>query len=167
MHVVSDSTSTTDATSAARLLELEARLVEQQAALDAERGRRTVAEAERDRLREAYEALKIQVELARRRLIIAKAERVDTKQLELEFAELLGELDKHAGLDPKADDPLGDSGSKPTGDKKDKKRGGGRRVPRMLAGEERIEIADPLREGTVERLGSSEESSRVMCGEAA
>ena len=48
--------------------------------------RRAVAEAERDRLREAYDALTREVELARRRLIVAKAERVDTTQLELEFA---------------------------------------------------------------------------------
>ena len=53
-----------------------ATVVAQRAALDAERELRVAAEAERDRLREAYEALKIQVELAHRRLVIAKAERV-------------------------------------------------------------------------------------------
>lgn len=162
MRVVSGSTSNTDATIAARLAELGARLVAQQVALDAERERRIAAEAERDRLREAYEALKIQAELAHRRLVIAKAERVDTTQLELDFAATLAELDKHAGLDPNADDPLGDGGSKPTGDGNKKKAGGGRRVPRQLAGEERIAITDPLREGLVERLGNIEESSRIM-----
>ena len=161
MRVVSGSTNSTDATIAARLAELEARVVVQQVALDAECERRIAAEAERDRLREAYEALKIQAELAHRRLIIAKAERVDTKQLELDFAATLAELDKHAGLDPNVDDPLGDGGSKPTGDGK-KKKGGGRRVPRLLAGEERIELTDPIREGLVERLGNIEESSRIM-----
>jgi Transposase IS66 family/IS66 C-terminal element len=167
MRVVSgfDATTTdaTDATIATRLVELEAQVAAQQEALDAERERRVTVEAERDRLREAYEALKIQVELAHRRLIIAKAERVDTTQLELDFAATLAALDELAGLDPNTDDPLSDGGSNPTGDGNEKKkRGGGRRVPRMLAGEERIEITDPIREGSVERLGSVEESSRVM-----
>lgn len=163
MHVVSGSTSTTDATSATRLVELEAQVAAQQAALDVERERRITVEAERDRLREAYEALKLQVELAHRRLIIAKAERVDTTQLELDFAATLAALDALAGLDPHASDPLddgGDGGSKPTGDGT-KKKGGGRRAPRMLAGEERIELSDPIYEGSRERL-SVEESSRIM-----
>ncbi|MFN0253532.1 MAG: hypothetical protein ACKV2T_42075 [Kofleriaceae bacterium] len=110
MRVVG-STSSDDATTAMRLSELEAQIVVQQAALDAERERRIAAEVERDRLREAYEALKVQAELAHRRLVIAKAERVDTTQFELDFAATLAELDKHAGLDPNADDPLGDGGS--------------------------------------------------------
>lgn len=163
MRVVSGSTSSTDdATTVTRLAELEAQVVVQQAALETERERRIAAEAERDRLREAYEALKVQAELAHRRLVIAKAERIDTTQLELDFAATLAELDKHAGLDPNVADPLGDGGSNPTGDGNKKKNGGGRRVPRMLVGEERIEITDPIREGSVERLGSIEESSRVM-----
>lgn len=165
IRVVSGSTSSTDdATTVTRLAELEAQVVVQQAALEAERERRIAAEAERDRLREAYEALKVQAELAHRRLVVAKAERVDTTQLELDFAATLAELDKYAGLDPNADDPLGDGGSNPTGDgnEKKKRKGGGRRVPRTLAGEERIEITDPIREGSVERLGNVEESSRIM-----
>jgi len=163
MRAVSDSTSaTTDPMIAARLAELEAQVVARQAALDTERELRITVEAERDRLREAYEALKIQVELAHRRLVIAKAERVDTKQLELDFLATLAALDKLAGLDPNANDPLGDGGSKPAGDGSNKRKGGGRRVPRKLAGEERIAITDPLREGLVERLGSDEESSRIM-----
>ena len=75
-----------------------AALEAEHAALEVERELRAAAEAERDRLREAYEALKVQVELAHRRLVIAKAERVDTTQLELEFAATLAELDKLAGL---------------------------------------------------------------------
>jgi hypothetical protein len=165
MHVVSGSASSTDdTTTATRIAELEAQVVGQQAALDAERERRIAAEAERDRLREAYEALKVQAELAHRRLVIAKAERVDTTQLELDYAATLAALDKHAGLDPNADDPLGDGDSNPTadGNKKKKKKGGGRSAPRRLAGEERIAITDPLREGLVEHLGNIEESSRIM-----
>jgi hypothetical protein len=159
MRVVSGSTSTPDATIAAQLAELQAQIAAQHVALEAERERRLIVEAERDRLREAYEALKIQVELAHRRLVIAKAERVDTAQLELEFAATLAELDKLAGLDPTSDEPPGDDGAPPTGDRK--KKGGGRRVPHKLVGEERVEVTDPIYEGSVERLGT-EESSRVM-----
>ena len=43
------------------------------------------ATAERDKLRRAYEQLKEQLELLRRRIFIAKAERIDARQLELEF----------------------------------------------------------------------------------
>ena len=99
MQLVSGATSTIDPTIAARLVELEATVAAKQAALDAERERRLAAEAERDQLRDAYEALKIQVELARRRLEIAKAERIDTEQLELDFAATLAELDKLAELE--------------------------------------------------------------------
>ncbi len=70
---------------AARLAELEALVEAQHAALEEERTARAKAEAERDRLREAYEALTREVELARRRLVVAKAERVDTTQLERTF----------------------------------------------------------------------------------
>ena len=52
--------------------------------------------AERDNLRRAYELLKGQLELLRRRIFVAKAERIDTTQLEIEFAETKAKLDKLA-----------------------------------------------------------------------
>lgn len=70
----------------AALAAKQAALAAEQAALEAERALRAAAEAERDRLREAYEELKVQVELAHQPLVIAKAERVDMAQLELKFA---------------------------------------------------------------------------------
>ncbi len=154
------STSTLDLAIAARLADLEMEVVARQVALEAERDRRITIEAERDRLREAYEALKIQVELARRRLVIAKAERIDTTQLELDFADTLAALDKLAGLTPTTTDHGGDGGSKPGGTGT-RKKGGGRHAPHMLAGEERIELTDPIHEGSVARLGL-EESSRII-----
>jgi hypothetical protein len=54
--------------------------------------------AERDRLREGYRHLELQLELQRRRLFIAKAERVDTADLQLEFAETLSKLNAIAGV---------------------------------------------------------------------
>jgi phage shock protein A len=49
--------------------------------------------AERDKLRRAYEQLKGHLDLLRRRIFVAKAERMDTRQLELEFAETKAKLD--------------------------------------------------------------------------
>jgi transposase len=156
---VSGSTSPNDPAVTARLAELEATVVAQQAALEAERELRAAAEAERDRLREAYEALKIQVELAHRRLVSAKAERVDTTQLELEFAATLAELDRLAGLvEPETDATDGEGGA--AGDKPKRRRG--RRCDlHKVIGEERIEIPNPIYEGTFERIGAEEETAKL------
>lgn len=140
---------------AVRLAELEALVATQQAALEAERTRRTQAEAERDRLREAYEALTREVELARRRLVVAKAERVDTLQLELEFAATLAALDK---LSRQAEDEIGDKPERER--KKDKEKDAqkrGRRDLRLLdLPEERLEITDPFLEGKAARIDAEE-----------
>ena len=156
---MSGSTSPNDPAVTARLAELEATVVAQQAALEDERELRVAAEAERDRLREAYEALKIQVELAHRRLVIAKAERVDTTQLELEFAATLAELDKLAGLvEPETDATGGEGGA--AGDKPKRRRS--RRCDlHKVIGEERIEIPDPIYEGKFERIGADEETAKL------
>lgn len=50
--------------------------------------------AERDQLRQAYEQLRLELELLKRRLFTAKAERVDTAQLELEFKGKLAALEQ-------------------------------------------------------------------------
>jgi len=54
-------------------------------------------EKERDNLRASHERLRQELELFKRRLFVAKAERVDTRQLELEYAQKLQELDSLAG----------------------------------------------------------------------
>lgn len=149
---MSDATSPIDPMIAARLAELEALVAAQQAALEAERARRTDAEAERDRLREAYEALTREVELARRRLVVAKAERIDTTQLELEFAAKLAALDELAG---KVDDEEVNEAPEPERNKGKKKHG--RRDLRLLdLPEERVEITDPLLEGKAARIDTEE-----------
>ena len=170
---VADSVSALDPIVAARIAALEAMIAEQRvalaqqhAALEAERAAREAEQAahvatktERDRLREAYEALTREVELARRRLVVAKAERVDTTQLELEFATKLAELD---ALSRKAEDEIGEkpAGGDRTRKKKPKPRG--RRDFRLLdLPEERIEIPDPLLDGSAARIGTAEESVGV------
>lgn len=151
MGSVDDALRTLDPALAARLAELEALVAAQRDALEAERALRTKVEAERDRLREAYEALTREVELARRRLVVAKAERIDTTQLELEFAAKLAEL---VTLSRQAEDEIGEE---PVGKRKRRGQGGGRRDLRLVdAPEERIEIIDPLLEGKAARAGAEE-----------
>lgn len=147
------STSTTDA--ATRIAALESELA-------GARARITEVERERDELRAAYDRLWLEVELMRRRIFIAKAERVDTAQLELEFKDKLAELDRLAGtvgISTGTDEPTdGKSGSRP--------RPRGRRDLRQIKmPEERVEIPDPeierlVAEGKAERIGF-EESSKI------
>jgi transposase len=116
-------------------------------------------EKERDNLRASHERLRQELELFKRRLFIAKAERVDTKQLEMEFAAKLRELDAVAGTlgiaaDGHTHDDADDDAKARDGKKRGKRknnRGTGRRDLRDLPlEEERIEISDPHLEKLVE-----------------
>jgi transposase len=164
--VIDDANPMTSAGLAARVTELEV-------ALAAERRRADQASAERDRLREAYRLLQLEVEVARRRLAIAKAERIDTTQLELEFARQLRELDRLAGLDDTTEPPaIGDPAPSTGGSDDDSQPGrrkrkkskhkptGRRRLSELDMPEERIELTDPALEGTVPRIGT-EDSFKV------
>lgn len=133
------------ATAEARVAELEAQLA--------------AVTVERDHLRLAYRNLQQELELLRRRLFVAKAERLDTTQLELEFAGKLAALDAiNASLGlPAETAPAGDD-AKPPG--KRRKPSGRRDLRDADLPEERIEITDPLHEGRDERIGW-EESCRL------
>lgn len=156
-------------TTTADVLVTRARVVELEASLAAERARSAEWELKHARLLDAYQALVQQLELIRRRLYDAKAERIDTKQLELEFADKLAALDALAGqLAPAETGPhAGASGDGPTS-------GGGLRGKRprtpptgrrdlgeLEVPEERIELGDPTLDATAERIGT-EESRRLM-----
>src|SRR5437899_12164383 len=52
---------------------------------------------ENDQLRASHERLRQELELLRRRIFIAKAERIDSTQLEMEFAQKLAALDALSG----------------------------------------------------------------------
>lgn len=113
---------------------------------------------ERDRLRAAYERLKVDVELMRRRLFVAKAERVDTAQLEIEFAGKLAELDALAGTlkevadsDPSPSDDSGSGGAGKPGASSRPRPKGRRDLRELDIAEERIEITDPEYEALVEQ----------------
>src|SRR5580700_2802721 len=103
-------TTTTDA----RVAELEAALAvatEQVAALT----------KERDALRASHARLREELELLKRRIFVAKAERVDTAQLEMEFADKLRQLDALAGLPEDTSFDDADADADADSDKRDKK----------------------------------------------
>lgn len=159
--MIDDASPTTSDALAARVAELEVALERERRRADEaiaiERARADEAIAERDRLREGYRHLQLEVELMRRRLVIAKAERVDTKQLELEFAAKLRELDALAGGFPDADDDE----SSPEKRKGKALPKGRRRLAELDMPEERVELTDPALEGSAERIGS-EDSYKLM-----
>jgi transposase len=139
---------------AARVAHLEAALASTQTTL-------AQVTAERDKLRRAYEQLKEQVELLRRRIYIAKAERVDVTQLEMEFAQTQAKLDALAEqLDDAAAPPPSDSANDPADPpsptKTRTKPTGRRNLADEDLPEERVEILDPALEGEAERLGFEE-----------
>jgi transposase len=142
----------------------EERILALEAALAAERALVAKVTAERDGLRASHERLRLDLELLRRRLFVAKAERVNTAQLELEFAAKLAELDRLCGtLGPAAENEASDGDDGPKGPSKGaKKKPTGRRDLRKAPlEEERVEIADPLFEqlvegGKAERIGHEE-----------
>ena len=125
-------------------------------------------EQERDRLRASYERLREELELFKRRLFVAKAERIDTTQLQFEYAEKLKELDTIAGTLglAKGDPDDGDDTKARDGKRRGKRKnnvGTGRRDLRSVpvVEEERIELADAhleklVAEGKVKRHGFEE-----------
>ncbi|MFP2926883.1 IS66 family transposase [Pyxidicoccus sp. 3LG] len=136
-----------------------ARIAELEALLSAEKQRSAQLEKERDVLKASYERLRLELELLKQRLFVAKAERVDTRQLELEFAQKLRALEEVAGtLGMASGETSGDAGAK----KKKKRKPSGRRDLKSLPLEEkRVEIADPVfdalvAQGKAERIGFEE-----------
>jgi transposase len=158
---VSETASTIDDTTAHdRVAVLEAELA-------AERELRAQWEHKHDLLLGAYQALEQLLELIRRRLYVAKAERIDTTQLEMEFASTLAALDKLAGTSGLADGPGSDgSGDATSASANGKARGkhtptGRRDLRDEDVPEERIVLGDPTADGTTERIGT-EEACRMM-----
>ena len=156
----------------AEVVALESALAAERTALVAERAAHAESRArvelltkECDHLRASHERLRQDLELLRRRIFVAKAERVDSTQLELEFAQKLSALDAlsgQLGLEGKPNDTgtgaSSDGGTKPS----DKKKPKGRRDLRKAdIPEMRVEVADPVFDelvlnGKAERIGFEE-----------
>ncbi|HEX7272136.1 MAG TPA: IS66 family transposase [Casimicrobiaceae bacterium] len=141
----------------ARVAALEAALATERAAhaaaLAVAHDRLAQVTRERDQLRASHEQLRLELELLKRRIFVAKAERIDTAQLEMEFAEKLRQLDALAGtLDNTDQGATGDIAAPGAGGDQPqaKPRPTGRRNLKLLPlEEERIEIPDPLYEQLV------------------
>ena len=155
----------TDSALAARVREVEAQLATESAKLAAITG-------ERDRLRRAYQVLLEHYEMLRRKLFVARAERIDATQLALEFAETKAKLDalaKEFGTElegPPWPPPDAQPSASPPSDDEPKKTRKPKTTPtsrRDLRDEDmpekRIELLDPALEGKCERI-RFEESCR-------
>lgn len=137
--------------------ELKARVAELESALAAKNDELAAAKSERDKLRDAYQAVLLELELLKKRLFVAKAERVDVSQLELEFAQKLAELDALSKrLEPVPPWMMPkDSGA--GGESPAKRKPTGRRDLRAEElPEVRIELPDVTREGKAARIGFEE-----------
>lgn len=149
----------------ARVATLESALAAERSALAESRALVEQLTEERDHLRASHDRLRQELELLRRRIFVAKAERVDSTQLELEFAQKLSALDALSGrLAEQAMPTDAGAGTSSDGDSKssDKKKPKGRRNLREAnIAEVRVEIADPVfdelvRDGKAERIGFEE-----------
>jgi hypothetical protein len=135
---------------------LRKRVAELEAALASTKNTLDEVTAERDKLRRAYEQLKGYLDLLRRRIFVAKAERIDTHQLELEFAETKAKLDalaKELGDESLAlDDDTDDTHDGDAPSKRRRRSPGRRDLRDLYMPEERVEITDPALEGVAQRL---------------
>jgi transposase len=108
-------------------------------------------------LKASHERLRLELELLKHRLFVAKAERVDTQQLELEFAQKLRALEEVAGtLGMASGEASGEAGAT-----KKRKPSGRRDLKSLPLEEKRVEIADPVfdalvAQGKAERIGFEE-----------
>lgn len=150
---------TTTETSTDALL---ARVAQLEAQLSAERAQHAASQSLVDKLqknveilRASHERLRQELELLQRRIFIAKAERIDSKQLELEFATKFAELDELARqipTEPPAIDGAAGASSAGVGERrKDSKPSGRRDLRGLNIPEVRIEITDPVLEELVEQ----------------
>jgi transposase len=159
-------------TEAAGEHDLAARVAALESALASRDAELAKVHKERDFLRAAYDALKRELELLKRRIFIATAERVDSEQLKLEFQDKLALLNAMAGTLGEAPE------TEPNAPANDRKRDGrkdrttpptGRRkleeIDEATLPVVHVEITDPLfeqlvAEGKAERI-SGEPSSRL------
>jgi len=130
------------------------RIAALEAELSAARAEQERVVAERNTLREAYTAVKLELELLKRRLFVASAERVDTAQLELEFAAKLAELDKLAKrLEPMPESVVPSVPGGESTPRAPKKPTGRRDLSEVDLPEESVVLVDAALEGKLPRSG--------------
>jgi transposase len=107
--------------------------------------------------------LRTELELLKRRIYVAKAERVDTRQLELEFAAKLKHLDELAqshGMDPAMFHGSDDAG---TPKKHSGKPSGRRDLSETNLAEIRVAVTDPVFEDMVKEGRAEQVNSVLSC----
>lgn len=142
-----------------RIAELEAALAAKDAAIAVAEDRAAKLMEERDLLRASHERIRLELELLKRRIFVATAERVDTAQLELEFAAKLAALDRLGGGPPR----VAGGGDRPAAEKP--KPTGRRDLSKVKLPVVRVETLDPIleklvAEGRAERF-DFEESRKI------
>jgi transposase len=142
---------------AARLMEAMSAAESATASLEAEREKRAALEARLERLDSAYRSVQEQLELLRRRIFVARAERVDTSQLELQFGSLVHKLNAIArergdDADTSEEAPSGSGGGKR---ERNRPKPAGRRpvVDESHPPDLRVRIEDPLLAGVAREVG--------------
>jgi transposase len=176
MHETERARPTTEAL-LARIAILESALTTEQQSLATERAAHAASQAlvekltrECDRLRASHERLRQDLELLRRRIFIAKAERIDSTQLELEFAQKLAALDalsselaeKQGQSAAGAGTGAGAAAAGAPGGRPNRSKPTGRRdLSQVDLPEVRVEIGDPALDalvaaGKAERIGFEE-----------
>lgn len=133
------------------LAQREAQLAERTAKLES-------LQAAHVRLWEQYAQLKLELDLVKRRLFVASAERVDTASLQLEFDELTAKLNVLSGLLPETSDD-DDDDEKPSRTKPKSKPKGRRDLSDASIPEVNVDFEDPLfeqlvAEGKAESIGT-------------
>ena len=139
-------------------------MVQLETALAEERANAKALGEEHARLRKAFQQLKLELELLRKRIFVATAERVNTAQLELEFADkkaaleaLVTQLPEESAAPTEAPGTPPPPAPPTPPPAKPKTKPTGRRDLRDLAiVEERHELLDSELEGKAERIGFEE-----------
>lgn len=136
------------------------RAVSLESELTQQRARMQQVQQEYEQLRAAYEQLRLELELLKRRLLVAKAERVDTQALEKEFAGKKAELDALAQKLQGEAAPGEPAPCCPPKPARPKPRGR-RDLNESALPQERIELTDPVMEaqvqaGRAQRIGFEE-----------
>lgn len=112
--------------------------------------------AERDKLRADYELLRIKLRLLEKQIFEAKAERIDTRQLEMEFAETRKRLEALVSVGETQDTAAAETVDA-AATKRPKKQAaphGRRDISLLNLPQERVEITDPAHEAAGrERIG--------------
>lgn len=172
---------TSHSTEPSLVAELQARLTAAEALAETAKARAAATEAklteskaeirqltaQRDAFRDAYERTRIELLLLKRRIFVGTAERVDTTQLRLEFAEKAQAFEAMAAaLGEAAQSDMGDRSGQPASPPDKSRKPRGRRDLREMGLEEqRLELTDPVfdrlvAEGKAKLIGY-EESARL------